>query len=1027
MTQSVLTDYHAKYFAHELTKRCSSDSVEKLASVVANAQVDLNPHQVDAALFAFNSPLSKGALLADEVGLGKTIEAGLVVSQKWAERNRRLLVITPASLRKQWHQELTEKFFLPCQILETKSYNDAVRGGSLRPLETPEAIVICSFQFARSKAADVANAAWDLVVIDEAHHLRNVYKPSNVIANTLKRALAGKNKLLLTATPLQNSLDELFGLVSFIDEHTFGNLQSFREQFAGLARDRVVRTLAPRVHKFPEGHRFAALNTFVDEMRRDERRTKDRVILQFLQFSRDDGKWELRREEALQRLKARIEPICHRTLRRQVSAYISFTRRLSILEEFTPEESEDRLYNLVSDYLRRDDLHALPASQRSLMTLVLRKLLASSTFAIAGALETISNRLKAKLQSAEPAEPLEDELDQDYEALDETAEEWPEDQIDEPLSDANRAAIEAEVADLDGFVKLATSIDHNAKGKALVEALAVAFSKAIELGAAQRAIIFTESRKTQSYLLRVLAESPFKDGIVLFNGSNTDDDSKQIYATWLERHQGTDRITGSKTADMRSALVDYFREEGRIMIATEAGAEGINLQFCSLVVNYDLPWNPQRIEQRIGRCHRYGQRHDVVVVNFLNRKNEADRRVYQILSEKFKLFKDVFGASDEVLGAIESGVDFEKRIAAIYHGCRTPDQIKKAFDELQDELKPEINETMTRARGKLFENFDHEVREKLRVCDEDSKAYLDRYERLLIQLTRHELGGHAEFINDSSFRLKSCPFPSATSEVPLGLYELPRRSSEAHLYRLHHPLAEAVVAHAKGRELPVQELCFDYDGRDGRVSIVEQLLGESGWLKLSLLSVQALDQTEDHLIFTAVTRAGKIIGGEQAARLFLLPARAAPSPATPPRAANLLESLQKAAQATRLEGISARNLKFFKAEVTKLDRWADDQITASDRPLKEIRKRLRELRTGAGKTTDLAELARIQDEIAVAERRQHKLRDEISEAEDRIESQRDQLVAAIRGKLDSVIHEETLFSIRWSLHGQPHKSSSDAA
>src|SRR5919205_2409544 len=108
-----LTDYHAKYFAHELTKRCASDSVEKLAGALADAQVDLNPHQVEAALFAFRSPFSKGAILADEVGLGKTIEAGLLLAQKWAERKRRVLVIVPANLRKQWSQELADKFYLP--------------------------------------------------------------------------------------------------------------------------------------------------------------------------------------------------------------------------------------------------------------------------------------------------------------------------------------------------------------------------------------------------------------------------------------------------------------------------------------------------------------------------------------------------------------------------------------------------------------------------------------------------------------------------------------------------------------------------------------------------------------------------------------------------------------------------------------------------------------------------------------------------------------------------------------------------
>jgi SNF2 family DNA or RNA helicase len=679
-----LTDFHAKYFAHELTKWCASDSLEKLAATVAGAQVDLNPHQVDAALFAFRSPLSQGALLADEVGLGKTIEAGLVISQRWAERKRRILVITPSHLRKQWHQELTEKFFLPCAILESHSYNAAIKRGDFRPLEMRDTVVICSYQFARSKAGDVNGTPWDLVVIDEAHRLRNVYKPSNVIANTLKQALAQRHKLLLTATPLQNSLLELFGLVSFIDEHAFGDLKSFREQYANLSQDEVFQTL-----------------------------------------------------------KDRLKPICQRTLRRQVAAYIPYTRRLPLLEEFTPAEGEDRLYHLVSDYLCRDNLQALPASQRSLMTLVLRKLLASSTFAIAGALTSLANRLRAKLRKQEPTEPLQDQLEQDYEALGETAEEWTDEERAEPLSHGDRAAIEAEIADLDAFTRLATSIEHNAKGKALVKALEIAFGKAAQFGAAQKAVIFTESRRTQSYLLRVLADSPFAEGIVLFNGSNTDERSKQIYANWLERHRGTDRVTGSRTADTRSALVDYFREEGRIMIATEAGAEGINLQFCSLVVNYDLPWNPQRIEQRIGRCHRYGQKHDVVVVNFLNRKNEADQRVLQLLSEKFQLFEGVFGASDEVLGAIESGVDFEKRIARIYQLCRQPEEIKTAFDQLQLELSMEISETMTRTRRQLLENFDDEVREKLRINDEASRAYLNQYERLLMQLTRYELDGHA--------------------------------------------------------------------------------------------------------------------------------------------------------------------------------------------------------------------------------------------------------------------------------------------
>ena len=428
----LFTDYHAKYFAHELTRRCSASDPEKLATAYASAKVDLNPHQVDAALFAFQSPLSKGALLADEVGLGKTIEAGLVISQKWAERKRRILVITPSNLRKQWQQELSEKFFLPCTILEAKYYKDVIKQGNNSPFESGDSIVICSYQFARNKADEVEVVPWDLVVIDEAHRLRNVYKSSNVIANTLKRALQKRNKILLTATPLQNSLLELFGLVSFIDDRVFGNLKSFREQFSKLDQPQV---------------------------------TKD--------------------------LKERLKPICHRTLRSQVTAYVPFTRRHALCEKFTPSRDEEELYSLVSDYLRRDNLQALPSSQRALMTLVMRKLLASSTFAIAGTLVSLSNRLKEKITLQEPKRKLLDELDEDYEALDEVVDEWDEDDNESTtvMSDFERTAIENEIKELDSFAELASSIEQNAKGEALLKVLGVAFEKTEEYGGSRKALI----------------------------------------------------------------------------------------------------------------------------------------------------------------------------------------------------------------------------------------------------------------------------------------------------------------------------------------------------------------------------------------------------------------------------------------------------------------------------------------------------------------------------------------------------------
>src|ERR1035438_6889898 len=136
------TPYHARYFAYELTRQHGPQGVDRLSMALFDACVDLNPHQIDAAAFALRSPLTKGVLLADEVGLGKTIEAGLVLCQYWAERKRRLLVICPASLRKQWGLELSEKFHLPSVILDSASYREAIREGRASPFASDGVVIV---------------------------------------------------------------------------------------------------------------------------------------------------------------------------------------------------------------------------------------------------------------------------------------------------------------------------------------------------------------------------------------------------------------------------------------------------------------------------------------------------------------------------------------------------------------------------------------------------------------------------------------------------------------------------------------------------------------------------------------------------------------------------------------------------------------------------------------------------------------------------------------------------------------------
>jgi superfamily II DNA or RNA helicase len=957
-----LTPYHAKYFAHELTKRCPSDSVEKLAEALVDAQVDLNPHQVEAALFAFRSPLSKGAVLADEVGLGKTIEAGILLAEKWAERKRRLLVIVPSNLRKQWSQELSDKFFLPSAILENRTFNEEIKRGNLNPFQQ-EAVILCSYQFARTKEPYVQRTKWDLVVIDEAHRLRNVYKNTSKIASAIKQAVAPFQKVLLTATPLQNSLLELFGLISIIDEYTFGDLKSFRTQFSRLGEN----------------------SEFSD-------------------------------------LKQRLAPICKRTLRKQVLEYISYTNRHAVVQEFIPTDEEQRLYDLVSEYLQRPNLYALPASQRQLMTLILRKLLASSTYAISDTLKGLADKLEIAARVSEAVQTTPENLEENYEDYDELEDEWEGDdeatgpaREEKKLTPEQLAELRQEQAMLREFHTLARSIVKNSKGEVLLTALRRGFAAAAKAqkdqGAAtlqQKALIFTESRRTQEYLYRILEETEFGGKIVLFNGTNTDQKSREIYDRWLKQNVGTDRVTGSPTADKRAALVEYFRDQAHIMIATEAAAEGINLQFCNLVVNYDLPWNPQRIEQRIGRCHRYGQKFDVVVVNFLNKKNAADQRVYQLLDQKFRLFNGVFGASDEVLGTIESGVDFEKRIVGIYQKCRTPEQIEFEFDQLQGELEGEIDDKRRDAREKLLNNFDQEVVEKVRISSED---YLGRFENWLWQLTRFYLAPYARFeTTEHSFVLERNPFEG--ERIHPGPYRVGKRVDDANTYRIGHPLAQRIIDKCKAVATEPGDVVFRYKDSGKKIALVESLVGQSGWLLCNRLTISAFE-TEDHLLFAGLTDAGVPIDPMQACRLFDLPGEVVGNVSAPGGIDGKLAEQINSQQQVIAETLSRKNGTWFDDEMDKLDRWAEDRRKSLKAALDELDVKIRETRKEARLAPNLPTKLDLQRQLRQFEGKRNEAWKEFDEASRDVEKQKDTLLDEISQRLKQTTDRADLFTIRW--------------
>lgn len=978
----MLTEYHAKYFAHELTKRCASDSLEKLSSTLSNAQVDLNPHQIEAALFAFRSPLSKGAILADEVGLGKTIEAGLVLSQKWAERKRKIILIVPSSLRKQWNAELQEKFFLPSIILETKSFNRFIKGGNLNPFDQKDAIVISSYHFARAKSAYIKQTGWDMAVIDEAHHLRNVYKSSNKIAGEIKAALINVPKVLLTATPLQNSLLELYGLVSVIDDHLFGDLKSFKAKYARVSREQDI-------------------------------------------YESEVGLVEPR-QEMFTELRNRLKPVCMRTLRRQVREYINYTNRTPLTQDYVPSSEEIELYNGMSEYLQRPRLFALPSSQRQLITLILRKLLSSSSFAIASTLAKLVYRLNGLIKETENRQIAEETgiagLERNFETYDEYSDEWTDNEEETEKADGKKKVytkedielMKMEKADLEKFHDLAKKIWKNSKGEALLIALKKGFEMTGELGARDKAIVFTESTVTQDYLLRLLAEHGYKDKIVLFNGSNTDAHSRLIYQDWFSKHKDTDKVTGSRTADLRAALVDCFRNDAQIMIATEAGAEGINLQFCSLVINYDLPWNPQRIEQRIGRCHRYGQKHDVVVINFVNRKNAADQRVYELLDQKFNLFKGVFGASDEVLGSIESGVDFEKRIAAIYQTCRTEDEINAAFDALQNEMDENIRNNLGDTRRKLLENFDAEVHEKLKNNIRESKTYLDAYERWLWDVTRYFLGSNADFSeHEYSFMLKKNPFPA--EKINAGPYRIGKNIEDAHIFRPGHPLAQKILKELKQKPVQDGEVCFNYSKNPAIISVLKPLVGKSGVLKMSNYTVEALE-AEDHVLVSAIDQNGKAIPQDIARRLFSLSAEAKPLGAPlSDQDKKALDNLEEGEIGLITKRSAGRNSEFFDSEVDKLDKWADDMKTALELDLKKLDIDIKSAKTLSKKNVNLEEKLNAQRAIKDMEKKRNEMRKKLYEAQDEVDVRKEDLIARVEAQLKQKMILDTLFAIRWEV------------
>lgn len=636
-------------------------------------------------------------------------------------------------------------------------------------------------------------------------------------------------------------------------------------------------------------------------------------------------------EAAAIELKERLAPVVQRTLRRQVREYVRYTNRRSIVEDFTPSPEEHDLYEKVSEYLQRSEAAAIEPGKKTLLTLCYRKLLASSTYAIAPTLRRLSDNLEKRLQAAKLGQQALAMFEpEEAKQFVEEGEEW----SDDPAKAPNVRALEQEVWELRQYADLADSIKVNAKGEALKRGLDRTFAVMKSHGWPEKALIFTESKRTQQYLSNLLSESGYQGKISLLSGD-------------------------AGTPEDRRALVEEFRHRTQILICTEAGAEGLNLQFCNLVVNYDLPWNPQRVEQRIGRCHRYGQQRDVLVINFLNRMNAADARLFELLEKKLNLFDGVFGASDEILGALESGVDFERRILDIYQSCRKPEDINIAFDKLREELEGRISQRMTEMRSVVLERFDGDVRRRLRGQNEQTKEALAKRQQEARALTASVLGSR------NSGRL----------EVAKAAYAVKERTQDA-----------------------VSYLQLDAAGLPSRLA---RLAGSEGWWFAYKFETTGLKPEEKlaHLVLVRDRDGFRALPMADSAHFVKLAAKPERRRQPAPVSVQLMqEQALMAAKDEIVRAAERRNAQELDKAKERADRYVEDCLMESREAVEAARQTWIEARKQVGLAEDIADKAKARAHSDRMEREYRRKLSSLRNEEEKRYASKDRQLAELANK-----------------------------
>jgi hypothetical protein len=918
--------FNQRIVAEDLVRVRRADDLERYAASQRHARIDPNPHQIDAVIFALRRLREGGCILADEVGLGKTIEAGLVIAQSRAEGAQRILLIVPKSLIGQWQNELANLFGIQAQ-------------DDQRSFVAP-GVYLVGREFGGSERGAAALGAappFDLVVIDEAHeifaglHKRygrdGAYEETSdeaLMAHRVRGFLRSSPVLLLTATPMQNSLVELWGLVQYVEPTgtLLGDIATFRKVFCS----EDDRTLVPG------------------------------------------------QEHELQR---RLAVVLQRTLRRQAQEFLDrpFTQRRCRLYEYAMSDDERSLYDDVTEYLLQPSLYAFAGRQRRLLLIGFHRRMASSIPALAASLQNVATRLRRLQGDLRPDETainvFEDLEDEEEAEIDEPSE--------ESTSSVDRESLAAELARVQDFIVRARSLPHDAKARSFQEAIRVVLDLAVDGHGSGKAVVFTESITTQEYLRTLLLAIGLRDDdITLFRGANDHQRAQQAYVRW-QKEEGASFPPGSRPSRevaVRLALVHEFRTRSKVLICTEAGAKGLNLQFCETVINYDLPWNPQRIEQRIGRCHRYSQQRDVTVVNFIARDNEAHRLTFEILSQKLDLFGKVLDASDTVLHEPRTdapeivvsalSIEFESDLRNIYSRSRTLDEVTREIAALRDKIserRDAYEKEYDRTSQIIESRFDENVRKVFKSLREDLPHGLADLDRDLANLVEGYFAAHGVACerSESAGRVVFDIAPGATLPAEIGDGRRfatgdARAITDAEALNLVHPLVRSAIDDARKWPGGEVELLLPPDA----LSDLSALAGSVGIMRVVLVDYSGFEPVQRLVAGAAIN--GSPIDPSLAARIVRLQAAAGQGSQLTADSHSLDDAVDEAVFIDQRD-VEKGEQKHFELAIGQLERFVQDKVLVCRRERASIGEKLSYARARRDEVVGSTARDRIEAEI----------------------------------------------------------------